>query len=133
MKTLIRILFFITICFSSIISCDKKKTSFQDKKTKTSYATENKNIDILQISYEETVRFLGKPLYTEEFENAKKGEVFPGIRAAIGKYYPSGEKIIIKEAIWKKNDSTEIAIWYTRKQDKWMPFGHFEYDKNTDF
>jgi hypothetical protein len=93
----------------------------------------DKNQDITKLSYGESVKIYGEPVSTEEFENAKEGEVFPGIRAGIGKHYPSGTKIVIKEAIWRKNDSIEIAVWYTQKQNHWLPFSHFEYDKNTDF
>jgi|GEM_PF-3305557 len=93
----------------------------------------NNNKDITKLPYEESLKIYGNPVSTEEFENAKEGEVFPGIKAGIGKHYPPRKEIIIKEAIWNKNDSMEIAVWYTQKQNHWLPFSYFEYDKNTDF
>lgn len=136
------ILLVLGILFCSL-ECDKKEITVQEREhekavksqKQDTYITEknNNSQDITKLSYEESLKIYGKPISTEEFENAKEGEVFPGIRAGIGKHYPSGIKITIKEAIWHKNDSTETAVWYVQKQNKWTPFDHFEYDKNTDF
>lgn len=125
------------------LGCSKKeipvkkreyKNAIEKQKKYPNIIVENdKGQSITNLLYEESVKKYGNPISTEEFENAKEGEVFPGIRAGIGKYYPSGIKITIKEAIWNKNDSTEIAVWYVKKHNKWMPFSYFEYEKNTDF
>ncbi|WP_165763239.1 hypothetical protein [Flavobacterium sp. AJR] len=88
---------------------------------------------ISKISYEEALSYYGEPSEATVFENAKQNEIFPGIRAGIGKYYKGGVKISIKEAIWNKNDSIQIAVWYTKKQNQWMPFDSFEYNRHTDF
>ena len=109
----------------------RKNTDHSIKSSKNKETNNKVNFSI--DSYNDVLKNFGQPISTEEFENAGKGEVFPGIRAGIGKYYPPGKKIKIKEAIWSKNDSTEIAVWYTKKQGNWIPFDHFEYDKNTDF
>lgn len=129
--------------FSCSLGCGKKEVTIKKEQHKHSIDSQkqdpdtivenNKDQNLTNLLYEKSLKIYGNPISTEEFENAKEGEVFPGIRAGIGRYYPSGEKIIIKEAIWNKNDSTEIAVWYVKKQNKWMPFSYFEYDKNTDF
>lgn len=125
-------IFVLSICN---IQCGKgSKTAIKEK-------TVQKNVNdampistnnIAHLSYEEAIDSYGEPSSTEEFEN-NAGDRFPGIRAGIRKYYPSGVKATIKEAVWNKDDSTKIAVWYTKKQDRWMPFDHFEYGKNTDF
>ncbi|HZH01162.1 MAG TPA: hypothetical protein VEY32_08775 [Flavisolibacter sp.] len=129
--------------FSCSLGCSNKETIVQkqeqtnitksEKQDTDIIVKNNNNKDITKLSYEESLMIYGKPISKEEFENAKEGEVFPGIRAGIGKFYPPGKEIIIKEAIWNKNDTMEIAVWYTHKQNHWIPFSYFEYDKNTDF
>ncbi|MFD2040134.1 hypothetical protein ACFSJW_12245 [Flavobacterium artemisiae] len=110
-----------------LLSCQTKQENPSGKKASIPLGTVSK------ISFEKALSHYGNPYKTEVFNNAKKGEVFPGIRAEIGKYYKSGIKIQIREAIWNKNDSIQIAVWYTKKQNLWMPFDSFEYNKFTDF
>jgi hypothetical protein len=86
-----------------------------------------------KMSYEKAVLLYGKPVSTEVFDNANEDEVFPGIRAGIAKYYKAGVKVKIKEAIWLKKDSLYIAIWYTKKQNDWLPFDSYEYNEGVDF
>jgi hypothetical protein len=105
--------------FCIVISCKEPKQSITD--------------EITSISYDQAIVLYGKPMAEEVFDNANQGEVFPGIRAGIAKYYKAGVKVKIKEAIWVKNDSIYTAIWYTKKQNNWLPFDSFEYSKGVDF
>jgi len=133
MKISIKMVCIVFIYFLSICCTDHSK---QPLKPQTMKDKENIQIiesAIAELSYEEAVAKYGKTFSTEVFENAKTGEVFPGIRAGIAKYYLAGEKATIREAIWHKTDSIDIAVWYTQKENKWMPFSHFEYNKNVDF
>ncbi|KAF2507618.1 hypothetical protein EYY60_16820 [Flavobacterium zhairuonense] len=119
-------IFFFCLVFV-IISCQVKQEKPVNKKQELKLEV------ISKISYEKATAFYGNPIKTEVFDNAKENEIFPGIRAGIGKYYKSGIKIQIKEAIWNKDDSIQIAVWYTRKQNQWIPFDSVEYNKYSDF
>ncbi|MBP1221986.1 hypothetical protein [Flavobacterium sp. 1355] len=124
MRTKILIFFF---CLAVLLGCkDKKSKQIMEKNPATKE-------QLLNFSYKEALEYYGEPIETSVFDNAKENEIFPGIRAGIGKYYKSGIKISIKEAIWSKNDSIRIAVWYTKKQNQWIPFDSFEYDKHSDF
>jgi hypothetical protein len=105
--------------FCIVISCKEPKQSITD--------------EITSISYDQAIVLYGKPMAEEVFDNANQDEVFLGIRARIAKYYKAGVKVTIKEAIWVKNDSIYTAIWYTKKQNNWLPFDSFEYNKGVDF
>jgi hypothetical protein len=122
MKNIFSSLFCLAFVF---IACkDHKKNMVHEKPSFDS---------IGKIPFEKAVVLYGNPQTVEIFDNADKGVVFPGIRAGIGEYYQSGVKIKIKEAIWLKDDSIYTAIWYTKKQNNWVPFDSFEYSKGVDF
>lgn len=112
----------------TLVSCKEKHEDYiDDKKSKVTKEYVSK------ISYEKALNYYGEPSETTVFENAKENVIFPGIRAGVGKYYASGVKINIKEAIWNKNDSIQIAVWYIKKQNQWVPFDSFEYSRHSDF
>ncbi len=119
-------LFFLSAVFIVIVSCN-------DKKTNNKIVTKTLDNKISEISYDQAVNSYGNPLSMEVFDNSNEDEVFPGIRAGIAKHYKAGVKIKIKEAIWIKNDSIFTAIWYTKKQNDWIPFDSLEYRKGVDF
>jgi hypothetical protein len=119
-------LFLSSIVLFALIGCN-------DKKSNSKVVIKPINQEISTISYDQAVNLYGKPISTEVFDNANENEVFPGIRAGIAKYYKAGEKVKIKEAIWPKNDSIYTAVWYTEKENKWLPFDSFEYGAAVDF
>ncbi|MCX8534322.1 hypothetical protein [Chryseobacterium luquanense] len=91
--------------------------------------------EVSNINFTTALDKYGVPESIERFDNSgEKGSVFPGMRAEIGNFFPIGsKKTEILEAVWKSNDSMNIAVWYTKKQNKWIPFDHFEYGKDWDF
>ena len=121
--------FSIIFVFFLLISCFKesKKEIKLQKKINTNEA--------IRLDFISALDQYGVPESIEQFNNSgEKGTVFPGIRAGINNFFPPGsKKTEILESIWSKNDSINIAIWYTKKQNKWIPFDHFEYGKDWDF
>jgi hypothetical protein len=122
-------LFVLAIFF--LVGCNGEKTT--DQVANDKLVIKPIDQEISTVSYTEAIQLYGKPISSEVFDNAQENEVFPGIRAGIAKHFSAGVKVRFKEAIWLKNDSTYIAVWYTEKQNKWIPFDSFEYGKGVDF
>lgn len=120
-------LFFLCFFFISCVQETKNKKEIKLQEINTAEAAKTDFVSALD-KY-------GIPESMERFTNeGEKGSVFPGLRAGINNFYPPGEKKVeILEAIWSENDSMNLAIWYTYKQNKWIPFDHFEYSKDADF
>ncbi|MCY1660174.1 hypothetical protein [Chryseobacterium sp. SL1] len=116
-----------------VFICFLLSSCFQETKKRVEVKKVNSE-EIVKADFISALDWYGIPQSMEQFTHIGSDAVVPpGIRTSLYKVFPDGKKVEILEAIWNKNDSIEIAVWYTRKQNKWIPFDHFEYDKTTDF
>jgi hypothetical protein len=110
-----------------IIACKESKKIIAYKKPSFD--------SIGKMSYEKAIRLYGKPYEGGWLFNLQQ-EGLVGPRVTLLRTYKSYENypnIKVLEAVWRKDSTTNILVWYKKEKKNWQPIDTIMYPYGAEF